>query len=75
MATKIKKQKATFLVKVCDSMKKDSVELIGGFGTMDGARVAANDYEKTLNGKEYKREFCVYDEPNGIHKGFCFTIF
>jgi hypothetical protein len=66
----------TFLLKVGYYMKKDyGVELIGGFDTLEEARAAADDYEKKLDGKDYKREFCVYNEPDGIHKGFCFTIF
>lgn len=66
----------TFLVKVGYYMKKDwGVELIGGFDTLDEARIAADNYEKTLDGKEYKREFCEYTETDGNHKGFYFTIF
>ena len=66
----------TFLVKVAYYMKKDwGVELIGGFDTLDDASAAADDYEKTLTGKDYKRDFCVYNETDGNHKGFCFTIF
>lgn len=66
----------TFLVKVAYYMKKDwGVELIGSFETLDEAREAANDYEKNLAGEAYKREFCVFDELDGNHKGFNITVF
>ena len=70
-----KNSKKPFLLKACYYMKKQGTELIGSFSTLDEARIAADGYEKRLNNKNYKREFCVYDEPDGIHKGFCFTIF
>lgn len=66
----------TFLVKVGFYMKKVwGVERLGVYNTIEDARAAADEYEKTLKGKCYKREFCVYDEEDGKHKGFFFTIF
>lgn len=65
-----------FLVKVGYYMKKDwGVETLGSFNTIVEARAAADEYQKTLTGKCYRREFCVYDEVDGNHKGFLFTIF
>lgn len=71
-----KKLNKRILVKVGYYMKKDcGVELIGSFDTLAEAKTAADDYEKTLAGKDYKREFCIYNEADGYHKGFYFTIF
>jgi len=69
-------EQMAFLVKVGYFMKNGrGVELIGRFNALDEARAAANNYEKKLYDKNYKREFCVYNESDGIHKGFYFTIF
>lgn len=66
----------SFLIKVSHYMKNGwGVELIGSFETLFEAREAANDYEKNLADEVYKREFCMFDELDGIHKGFCFTVF
>lgn len=34
-----------------------------------------NAYEQTIQGSRYKKEYCVYDEANGFHYGYDFTLF
>ena len=32
------------------------------------------EYERTIQGR-YKKEYCVYDEKDGFHFGYDFTLF
>lgn len=64
------------VVKVADYMKKDwGVEVIGYYDTLGKAMTAAEEYERTLTGKSYKREFCKFDEDGVIRKGYIIRIF
>ena len=35
----------------------------------------ANAYERTIQGSSYKKEYCQYNESDGIHFGYHFTLF
>ena len=35
----------------------------------------ANAYERTIQGRSYKKEYCQYNESDGIHFGYHFTLF
>ena len=35
----------------------------------------ANAYERTIQGGSYKKEYCQYNESDGIHFGYHFTLF
>ena len=55
-------------------IKKNS-QLVGTARTIQECRLIASQFETTLKGKRYKKEFCNYDEIDGIHKGYHFTLF
>ena len=38
-------------------------------------REKATAFEKTLQGKRYKKEYCKYDETDGFYFGYDFTLF
>ena len=65
-----------YVVKVADYMRKDwGVEVIGEYDTMGKAMTAAEEYEKALTGRSYKRELCNFDEPDGMRKGYIVRLF
>lgn len=58
----------TFLIKA-------NSRLIGTATTKQELRDKANAYEQTIQGSRYKKEYCVYDEADGLHSGYHFTLF
>ena len=63
-----KSMNKTFLIKV-------NGRLIDTATTKQELRDKANAYEKTIQGSRYKKEYCVYDEADGFHYGYDFTLF
>lgn len=57
----------TFLIKA-------NGRLIDKATTKQELRDKANAYEQTIKGR-YKKEYCVYDEADGFHYGYDFTLF
>ena len=49
-------------------------KLIDTARTKQELREKANAYEQTIQGR-YKKEFCMYDEADGMHQGYDFTLF
>ena len=49
--------------------------LIDTATTKQGLRDKANAYERTIQGSRYKKEYCKYDESDGMHFGYHFTLF
>lgn len=43
--------------------------------TKQELRDKANTYERTIQGSRYKKEYCQYDESDGMHFGYHFTLF
>ena len=58
----------TFLIKA-------NCRLIDTATTKQELRDKANAYERTIQGSRYKKEYCVYDESDGRHFGYHFTLF
>jgi len=59
--------KTTFLIKA-------NSRLIDTATTKQELRDKASAYEQTIQGR-YKKEYCVYDEADGFHYGYDFTLF
>lgn len=58
----------TFLIKA-------NSRLIDTATTKQGLRDKANAYERTIQGSRYKKEYCQYEETDGMHFGYHFTLF
>lgn len=58
----------TFLIKA-------NSRLIDTATTKQELRDKANAYERTIQGSSYKKEYCQYNESDGIHFGYHFTLF
>ena len=58
----------TFLIKA-------NTRLIYTATTKQELRDKANAYERTIQGSRYKREYCVYNESDGMHFGYHFNLF
>lgn len=54
---------------------KANTEVIGTAFSMQELKDKAEAFEKTIHGNPYKREFCIYNETDGRHFGFHFTLF
>lgn len=61
-------KKQTFFIKA-------NGRLIGKFVSKQELLKNALSYEKTLQGQRYKKEYCKYDETDGSHFGYDFTLF
>lgn len=57
----------TFLIKA-------NGRLVDTATTKQELRDKTNAYEQTIKGR-YKKEYCVYDEADGLHNGYDFTLF
>lgn len=71
----MEKKERSYLVKAQNYFDAENVKVVGSYSTKEKAKTAADNYEKTIPTKRYKKEFCVYQESDGIHKGWFFTIF
>lgn len=58
----------TFLIKA-------NGRLIDKATTIQKLRDKANAYEQTIQGSRYKKEFCLFDEADGLHFSYHFTLF
>ena len=38
-------------------------------------RAKVSAYEQTLQGRRYKKEYCFFEEADGTHYGYHFTLF
>ena len=54
---------------------KANCRLIDTATTKQELRDKAYAYERTIQGSRYKKEYCVYDEFDGMHLGYHFTLF
>ena len=54
---------------------KAKSRLIDTATTKQELRDKANSYERTIQGRSYKKEYCQYNESDGIHFGYHFTLF
>ena len=54
---------------------KANTKLIGMATTMKELKDKADYFERKLQGTPYKREYCVYNETDGRHFGYHFTLF
>ena len=54
---------------------KANTELIDMATTMMELKDKADCFESKLQGTPYKREYCVYNEIDGRHFGYHFTLF
>lgn len=66
-AVREKLNKNTFLI-------KSNGKLVDTANTKDELRKKASAYEQTIQGR-YKKEYCKYDEADGFHFGYDFTLF
>lgn len=57
----------TFLIKA-------NGRLVDTAATKHDLRTKALAYEQTIKGR-YKKEYCVYDEADGLHNGYDFTLY
>lgn len=54
---------------------KANTNLIDMATTMEELKDKADSFERKLQGTHYKREYCVYNEIDGRHFGYHFTLF
>lgn len=60
-------KKKTFLIKA-------NGRLVGKALSKEELRTKALTYEQTIKGR-FKKEFCKFDEADGMHFGYDFTLF
>lgn len=54
---------------------KANGRLIDTATTKQELRDKANAYEQTIQGSRYKKEYCFFEETDGTHCGYYFTLF
>lgn len=57
----------TFLIKA-------NGKVVGTATTKNELQTKTSAYEQTIKGR-YKKEYCVYDEADGLHNGYDFTLY
>lgn len=69
------KQRKSRKNEVMPYLIKANTELIDTATSMQELKDKTNAYERTIQGSPYKKEYCIYNESDGRHFGYHFTLF